>query len=302
VLDGKPPAVRAAVARFVALARTFGPVRVEAQRRILALQVVRRFAELTPRTRWLDGAIWLARRRPDPRFRRIFSASARNHLHWFRVAAPQEIDRGFRPLLREAYSLGERRHVKAPPSDATLRRGRDAVQRLGRAERADVRSASLARAASRVRAAADGRATRPPLWTCPRCGHRFVTRNLWHSCGRHSLDSHFAGKDPAVRRAFDRVCELLRRRDAVTFSAQRTRIVFQLRMRFGSAIARRRWLQVGFALPRVARHPRCVRVHHWGPGLIAHTFRFERPEQVDRAFAKLLPEACAIGRQDGAAR
>src|SRR5262249_33103523 len=25
---------------------------------------------------------------------------------------------------------------------------------------------------------------RPPLWTCPRCGARLVTRNLWHSCGR----------------------------------------------------------------------------------------------------------------------
>jgi hypothetical protein len=40
------------------------------------------------------------------------------------------------------------------------------------------------------------------LWKCPRCGHRFVTRNLWHSCGRHRVDEHFEGKDPVVRRIY----------------------------------------------------------------------------------------------------
>ena len=24
-----------------------------------------------------------------------------------------------------------------------------------------------------------------PLWTCPKCGHSFVTRNIWHSCNRY---------------------------------------------------------------------------------------------------------------------
>ncbi len=33
-----------------------------------------------------------------------------------------------------------------------------------------------------------------PLWTCPRCGHQFVTPNMWHSCSRHALDDHFKGK------------------------------------------------------------------------------------------------------------
>jgi len=27
-----------------------------------------------------------------------------------------------------------------------------------------------------------------PLWTCPRCGAKLVTKNLWHSCGRATLD------------------------------------------------------------------------------------------------------------------
>jgi len=40
---------------------------------------------------------------------------------------------------------------------------------------------------------------KPPLWTCPKCGHQFVTRNMSHSCANYPLDYHFAGKDPALR-------------------------------------------------------------------------------------------------------
>ena len=32
-----------------------------------------------------------------------------------------------------------------------------------------------------------------PLWRCGKCGHRFVTKNLWHSCGRYRLADHFKG-------------------------------------------------------------------------------------------------------------
>jgi hypothetical protein len=28
---------------------------------------------------------------------------------------------------------------------------------------------------------------RRPLWTCPKCGVKLVTRNLWRSCGEATL-------------------------------------------------------------------------------------------------------------------
>lgn len=46
-----------------------------------------------------------------------------------------------------------------------------------------------------------------PLWTCPECGHAFVTRNLWHSCGRYELDPHFERRDPRVRATFEALAE-----------------------------------------------------------------------------------------------
>jgi hypothetical protein len=38
-----------------------------------------------------------------------------------------------------------------------------------------------------------------PVWTCPRCGARLVSRNLWHSCGRFTLEDLFAGLTPRKR-------------------------------------------------------------------------------------------------------
>jgi hypothetical protein len=37
-----------------------------------------------------------------------------------------------------------------------------------------------------------------PLWTCPRCGARLVSRNLSHSCGQFTLEALFADAAPRV--------------------------------------------------------------------------------------------------------
>ena len=43
------------------------------------------------------------------------------------------------------------------------------------------------------------------MWHCENCGRDFANRNQAHSCGKYSLDEHFAGKSPAVRELFDEV-------------------------------------------------------------------------------------------------
>jgi hypothetical protein len=58
-----------------------------------------------------------------------------------------------------------------------------------------------------------------PLWRCPKCGHRFVTKNLWHSCARYRLSDHFRGKPPAIRQTFDRYVELAKACGPVTVYA-----------------------------------------------------------------------------------
>lgn len=138
---------------------------------------------------------------------------------------------------------------------------------------------------------------RPPLWACPQCGHRFVTRNLWHSCARHQLDEHFEGRDPNVRAVFDRFVAVLEAIGPLTVYAQKTRIVCQVRVRFAGAVTRTHALDVHLWLKRRAGHPRLRRVELYAPDNYVHRFTFEAPDQLDAAFGRLAREAYAIGEQ-----
>jgi hypothetical protein len=139
--------------------------------------------------------------------------------------------------------------------------------------------------------------SRPPLWTCPKCGHRFVTRNLWHSCGRYPLDDHFEGRDPVVREVFDRLVQILETFGPLTVYAQKTRIVCQVRVRFAGAITRRHALQAHLWLKRRAEHPRLRDVELLPPDNYIHRFAFDAVDQLDAAFTRLAREAYAIGEQ-----
>jgi hypothetical protein len=109
----KPAEMRALFDDVVAAVEMIGPVRILPAKTRIALQV-RMFAQITPRRRWLDGHMVLARRLESPRFRRIETFSPRNHLHAFRLRDAAEIDDEFRRWLAEAYSVGAQEHLRTP--------------------------------------------------------------------------------------------------------------------------------------------------------------------------------------------
>ena len=108
----KPPEIRALYYRVVALLDTIGPVRILPEKTRIAFQVRISFAQVTPRRRWLDGHVVLARRLESPRFRRIETFSPRNHMHVFRLTSPADVDDEFREWLVEAYSVGKQEHLR----------------------------------------------------------------------------------------------------------------------------------------------------------------------------------------------
>ena len=108
----KAPEIRALFDEVVAVVRAIGPVQVLPQKTRIAFQVRMSFAQITPKSRWLDGHVVLSRRLKHPRIRQIQTISPRNHVHVFRIASPNDIDAEFRSWLREAYAVGEQRHLK----------------------------------------------------------------------------------------------------------------------------------------------------------------------------------------------
>ncbi|MFI5175802.1 MAG: DUF5655 domain-containing protein [Terriglobia bacterium] len=137
-----------------------------------------------------------------------------------------------------------------------------------------------------------------PLWRCPKCGHRFVTKNLWHSCGRYPLADHFKGMPKVVRQTFNRFVRLAKACGPVTVYAQETRIVFQGRVRFAGTVVRHNGLDASLWLKRRVRHPCLSRVESFGPLGYGHHFRLRQPTDIDKALGELMREAYAVGQQN----
>jgi len=109
---GKPREIRVLFDRVVAAIREIGPVRIIPEKTRIAFQVRMSFAQVTPKSRWLDGHVVLARRLEHPRFHQIQTISPRNHVHSFRITSPDDLDLEFTSWLAEAYSVGEQRHLE----------------------------------------------------------------------------------------------------------------------------------------------------------------------------------------------
>lgn len=109
---GKPPEIRRLFNAVRAEIRRIGPVRVLPEKTRIAFQVRMSFAQVTPRQRWLDGHLVLARRIESPRFRKVETYSPRNHVHVFRLHDVEDVDDEFRAWLLEAYRVGEQRHLR----------------------------------------------------------------------------------------------------------------------------------------------------------------------------------------------
>jgi hypothetical protein len=108
---GRDPEVVRAFRALLSAARRNGPVKVLPEKTRIALQVRMSFAAFSLKRHWLDGHVVLARRRASPRFRKIYEVSPRNQVHEFRLNSKAEVDDEVADWLREAYAVGEQKHL-----------------------------------------------------------------------------------------------------------------------------------------------------------------------------------------------
>lgn len=110
-LANKPPEIRALYDAFARAVRRCGRVTVLPEKTRVAFHVRMSFAQVTPRRKWLDGHLVLARRVENERFTRVETFSARNHLHAFRIRDVRELDEQFLAWIAESYAVGEQKHL-----------------------------------------------------------------------------------------------------------------------------------------------------------------------------------------------
>src|ERR671924_346652 len=111
-----------------------------------------------------------------------------------------------------------------------------------------------------------------PLWRCPKCGERFITKNMWHSCGKFDLRTLFSKSEPHVLDLFRKFARMVKACGPVRMIPQKTRVVFQVRVRFAGCYPRKSHLLCGIALPRRIKSNRFVKIEEFTPRFVGHHF------------------------------
>ncbi len=116
-----------------------------------------------------------------------------------------------------------------------------------------------------------------------------------HSCVVVDLEDHFRPDLAEMRALFNAYVSFVESHGGpVTVIPQRSRIALQSRVRFGSVIVRRRWIDVALWLKRPADHPLLRKVDDVGTAGWYHWFRITDASQLDEEFGSLAAESYRV--------
>jgi len=129
------------------------------------------------------------------------------------------------------------------------------------------------------------------LWKCPRCGRSFAKKNQWHSCLATSVDRHFAGVDPTVRKTYDTLVSRLNELGQIRIDAVKSSINLVSKYHFGAVSVRPDHFRLGFILDREIEHLRIIRTETVGPNRVGHHVNLSTPEDVNSQLMEWLSRA-----------
>ena len=141
-----------------------------------------------------------------------------------------------------------------------------------------------------------------PVWICPECGARLVTKNLWHSCGMFRLENLFVGAKPGVLDLARQYVEMLESLGDVQVIAQKSRLVCVARVRFAGLYPRKDGFLASFALHRWVESPRIRKTTNYGPRWCAHFVLVRSHDDLDDELRGWLQESHDIVGKQSALR
>jgi len=131
-----------------------------------------------------------------------------------------------------------------------------------------------------------------PLWSCPKCGAKLVTRNLWHSCGRSTIADWKRPMGPRARAFYDRFEQMIGACGEYHVAPAKTRIAFLSRVRFAGITALSEdAMTCAFALPRPLKSQRFAKVEEIVPGWWIHRLRITEVGQLDDQLQEWLRDS-----------
>ncbi|HUQ87093.1 MAG TPA: DUF5655 domain-containing protein [Vicinamibacterales bacterium] len=117
-------------------------------------------------------------------------------------------------------------------------------------------------------------------WRCPTCGRQFANANQSHSCRPPvPIASHFEGRPPWMRTAFDTIANKLGKSIRVDGVAKGIHLA--ARSTFAGITTTKTKMRVEFLLDRLVKSPRIFKVERLGPTRIAHHVELTEHGGVD---------------------
>ena len=136
------------------------------------------------------------------------------------------------------------------------------------------------------------------LWNCPVCGKRFVTRNMSHSCGPHTVGQFMEGKGPQAWAFWDRLQEVVAACGPYSIVANKTRLEFMVRVRFaGMDAVSERGMSFSFWLKEHIDSPRMRKVVLYGRNNWVHHLRVTSLDDLDEEVQGWLCRSYQVGCQ-----
>ncbi len=131
-----------------------------------------------------------------------------------------------------------------------------------------------------------------PLWRCPECGAKLVSKNLWHSCGEATLDDWKRHMGPRAQSFFQGIERLIANCGDYHIAPAKTRIAFMGRVRFaGITNLSETGMTFSFALPAPVDSNRFTRVEKVADDWWIHWLRVDDTDQLDAEIGAWLCES-----------
>ena len=138
-----------------------------------------------------------------------------------------------------------------------------------------------------------------PLWTCPKCKQKFVTKNLWHSCTQFTVDEFFKGKNSELKKLYYKLVKFVKKCGPIYININKTRISFQGKMRFcGVSRVLKDGLKIAFLLNRELNDPRIEKIEFIQPMYFIHYLKIKNEKDLDKELLSWIKKSYKMGMRE----
>lgn len=137
------------------------------------------------------------------------------------------------------------------------------------------------------------------MWTCPKCHHKFVNRNQWHSCGHYSVAGFLEGKSRKAIDLFNYFIQAYQKIGPVELHPVKTRVALLTKMRFCSVNKLGKdYIDVHLVFVEPYPDNSCFyRIENLSNKFFLHHFKIFSKRDINKELRKYMKMAYQIGNR-----